>query len=102
MGKGMSDEVFFRRYGAFENQCVDDFLLRHGSTAKELKETIAFLVRHRELLRDAELERLEFQSRELLDKVMRLEGEKMLVEIRCFKEVLSLQKRLMEDGEQGD
>jgi len=94
MGRKTVGGDFVKRFEAFEKQSAEEFILRYGSTRKELKETIAFLIRHREMLRDTELERLEAESNKLLKIVRNLEVEMMLEEIRCFKEILSLQKKI--------
>ncbi len=65
--------------------------------AGELHETITFLIAHREQLLDEELERLEEESRHLIDSLGDINRQKLLVEIRCFKEILALQKRLIEE-----
>ena len=53
-------------------------------------------------MRDVELEKLEVQAQEVLDKLKELELEKMLEEIQCFKEILSLQKRLLKANSSPD
>jgi len=84
--KVMSDEEFFRKYKTYEDEA--------------LRETIAYLIEHRQKLRDKELVRLEKEADTLLKKLERIEQEQIVEEIKCFKEILSLQKRLIENGEQ--
>ena len=66
-------------------------------TVGELRETIEFLISHRERLRDEQLARLERESELLIGRIDRLEKQKLLAELDCFREVLSLQKRLIEE-----
>lgn len=95
----MSDEYFFRKYDNYENQTMKEFILKHSSTRKELEETISYLIQHREMLRDVELERLEAESEKLLRKLREIDTEIILEEIQCFKEILSLQKKLIEEND---
>ena len=57
----------------------------------ELREMIEFLIAHRKQLRDEELERLERESQHLIRSLADINRQKMLAEIRCFKEILALQ-----------
>lgn len=50
------------------------------------------------MLRDAELDRLEAESRKLLDKLNETALRKMLEEIKSFKDVVALQRRLLEEN----
>lgn len=97
--KKMTDEEFIRKYEANENQTTEDFIRKHSATQKELEEIISYLIQHREMMRDVELERLEAESKTLLDKLKKIEAEKMTEEIKCFKNVLALQKRLLEEND---
>jgi len=80
--KVVTDEEFFKRYETFEREA--------------LRETIAYLIENRQLLRDKEIARLEKESNTLLKKLEKIEQEQIIEELRCFKEALSLQKMLME------
>ena len=82
----MSDEEFFKKYETFEREA--------------LRETIAYLIEHRQKISDEELVRLEKEANTLLKKLEKIEQEQIVEEIKCFKEILSLQKRLIENGEQ--
>lgn len=53
----LSDEEFFKRYEAYEKQALEDFIKRYSSTEKELKETIAYLILHREMMRGDEIKK---------------------------------------------
>jgi hypothetical protein len=65
----ISDEEFFKKYEAYEKGSWEDFIKRYSSTEKELKETIAYLIRHREMMGEVELKKLEAEAQSLLDKL---------------------------------
>lgn len=46
----LPDEEFFKKDEAYERESVEDFIKRYSSTEKELKETIAYLIRHGEMV----------------------------------------------------
>ncbi len=48
----LSDEEFFKTYEAYEKESLEDFIRRYSSTEKELRETIAYLIHHREIMHD--------------------------------------------------
>ena len=52
------DDPFLHKYESFENESTEDFIKRHSRTQAELRETIDFLIRHRELVRDIELQKI--------------------------------------------
>lgn len=64
----------------------------------ELQEMIEFLIAHRERLRDEEIDRLEQESQHLIEGLGDINRRKLLAEIQCFKEILALQRRLIEDN----
>lgn len=96
--KAMSDEEFIRKYESFENQTAEDFLRQHGRTEEELRETISYLIQHREMMRDIELQKLEEESKKVIERLRDISKEKLIEEIRCFKEVLALQRRVIEEN----
>ena len=65
-------------------------------TVEELREVISFLIQQREALRDEELRELEQEARKTIAKLHDIDRKKLLEEITCFKDVLSLHKRLVE------
>ncbi len=89
----------FRRNEVYQNETVEDFIRRWNSTEKELRETIAYLVEHREALRDADLEKLESESAKLLERLKNIETQKILVESQSFKEILSLHKSFIQKND---
>lgn len=91
------DDEFFKKYEAHEQETTEDFLKKYSSTEREIRETIEYLIHHRELMRDVELERLEDQSKKLIEKLKRTKKKIILEEIECFKEILSLQKQLLQN-----
>ena len=92
----MTDKEFFNNYEAHEKDSLDDFIKRYSSTETELRETIAYLIDHRELLRDAELETLKAETENLIEKLKDTKRKELLEEIECFKDILALHKRLLQ------
>ena len=97
--KKLTDEEFFKKYETYENETTEDFIKRYSSTENELKETIDYLILHREMIRDVELDRLEEESQKLIEKLHDIDREKLLEEIKCFKDILALQKRLIQTND---
>ena len=58
-----------------------------------------FLIRHRELVRDIELQKLESESQKLLKRLREIDDRKLAAELQCFKDVLALQQHLSTNGE---
>ncbi len=77
-------------------ECTEEFLARFSHDEAELREAISHLIRHRELLRDCEIEMLEDQCEKLMERITKAKQRILLEELECFKEVLRLHKRLME------
>ena len=96
--KTPSDDPFPRIYESFENESTEDFIKRHSRTQAELRETIDFLIRHRELVRDIRLQKLESESQKLVKRLREIDHEKLVEELKCFKDVLGLQRHLSENG----
>ena len=95
----LSDDEFIKKYEAYEKESVEDFIKRSSSTEKELRDTIEYLIRHREMMRDVEIKKLESEAQRLLDKLKETNLKKLVEEIECFKDVLSLHKRLIEEND---
>ena len=53
--KEMTDEEFIKKYEASENQTTEDFIRKHSATQKELEEIISYLIQHREMMKDVEI-----------------------------------------------
>ena len=88
-------DEFLKTYDAYNDETTDDIIRRYSRTESEFRETIDHLIRRREMLRDAELEKLEAESDRLITALEELDREKLLEELRCFKEVLELHRRLV-------
>ena len=69
-------------------------------TASELRDMMDFLVAQRERLRDAEVKRLAKESRGLLARMEDLDRRKLAAELRCFRDLLALHKRSVEENGQ--
>lgn len=100
--KEMADEEFFRKYATYEKESAEDFIKRHDSTERELRDTIAYLIRHREMMRDVELKKLETEAEKLIEKLKDTKRKELLEEIECFKEILALHKRLIRKDDTRD
>ena len=93
------EDEFIKKYEAHNNETTEDFISRYSRTETEFKDTIEYLIRHREMLRDVELEKLEAESDKLIHALHDLDRERLLEELRCFKDIMSLQRRLVEGAE---
>ena len=89
---------FFNSRRGFNNETAEEFLRQFGNTQRELREAIAYLIEHREMIRDAELERLEQEARKLIEELKNIDQQKLVEEIECFKDILALQKRLIQNN----
>ena len=99
MADKSSDDPFPDKYESCESESTEDFIKRHSHTKAELRETIDFLIRHRELVRDIELQKLESESQRLLKRLRQIDHQKLVEELNCFKDVQALQRHLSEsDG----
>ena len=95
----MSDEGFTRRYETWEREAVEAFLARFERSSQELRDGIEYLIRERERLRDEAIAELEAASAKLITQLAGLDQQKLLEEIACFRDILALQKRLLENNE---
>lgn len=91
------DDDFIRKYEAYENESVDDFILRNSSSRQELESTVAFLTGHRQQLRDMHLEELHAERKFLEERLKEIEFETQNEEIACLKDILKWQKHLEDD-----
>lgn len=96
----MENDEFIKKYQAYENESTEDFIRRYSSTQAELRDIIAYLIRHREMMRDTELEKFEAEAEELIRKLSENKTDVLLEELSCFKDILALQKKLLEQNEQ--
>ena len=96
----MDDKEFFEQYRAHQNESIDDYIARHSATTTELRDTISFLIHHREMIRDVELEVLEGETSKLLDRLTELKRQILVEELTCFKDVLAFHKQLIRDNDQ--
>ena len=96
MGDG--DDEFWRRVEAYGNESTDDFIKRYSRTHDELRETIAYLIRHREMIKDLELKKLHAEAKQLISRLKNIDREQLIEELRCFKDILALQRRLIHDA----
>jgi len=82
---------------------IDNFINGLSSSESELREIISFLIEHRELEHDRELERLQAEADALLSKLKQNQMDRLQESITCFKDILALHKQLPEENdEQGD
>ena len=74
-----------------------EFLRELSSTGYELADMIEYLIQHRELIRDVELQKLEEDAQALLQNLETNKRKAVLEELRCFKDILALHRELIED-----
>lgn len=96
MRKPTGDEKFVRRYESFERDAVEAFLLNLDRSGQELRNGIEHLIREREKLRDEEIASLEAASAKVMKELAGFNQRKLLEELTCFRDVLALQRRLLE------
>jgi hypothetical protein len=92
----IDDDEFIRRYEAYEMEEAANHITRYCKTELELRSAVEFIIRNREMIRDAELSNLETKAQELLVKFNKLKEQKLLEEICCFKDVLALQRQFLQ------
>jgi len=97
--KALSDEGFSRRYETWEREAVEAFLAKFEQSSQELHDGIEHLIRERERLRDEAIAELEAASIELIQGLAGLNQSKLLEELACFRDILALQKRLLENND---
>jgi len=86
-----------RIYQAYEKEALDEFL-DLCMTEDQLKETIAYLIERRQELKDEEIKKLEQESQDLIRRLKQINQKKSIEEIKSFKDILALHKRLLENG----
>lgn len=79
------------RFGV-DRQAIDDLL----TTSADLREAIWLLIERRERMRDQESIRLDAESGQLLDKIDTIDRDKLVEELRCFRDVLAPHRELVE------
>ncbi len=80
------------RFGV-DRQAIDDLLT---TTSADLREAIWLLIERRERMRDQESIRLDAESGQLLDKIDTIDRDKLVEELRCFRDVLAPHRQLVE------
>lgn len=82
---------------------MDGIIAGYISTQAELRDVIGSLIRRRETMRDRELQHLKGESEALIAKLAANKNHMLLAELTCFKDILALQQKLIEDhGEPRD
>ena len=79
----MNDDDFMKKYEAYEREA--------------LRETIVYLIEHRERFRDMYIKKLEMIASHLLKRVQGIRKQQTVEELRCFRDVLALHHRLLEN-----
>lgn len=90
------DVRFAELYEHYDSLTTDELVDRYSATPQELSETITHLIAHRQAVRDMELEELAAREHELLRELRAVEVKRLLAELHCFKEIIALQKRLLD------
>jgi len=85
----------------YEGEGLPEFITEFNSTEYELRDIINYLIEHRELIRDEELEKLEHRAHRVMDKIKLAKKRKeLLAELQCFRDVLTLHKKMIEEYDQ--
>ncbi len=71
-----------------------------ADTTNDLRDVIAGLMERREEERDTELERLDQHATRLLRDLHDLDRQRLVEELKCFKDVLALHRRLRDHENQ--
>lgn len=95
----MDDNNFIKKYEAHQNESAEDFIRKYAATQAELRDIIAYLIQHREMMRDSELERMKGEAEALIAQLAENKNEMLLEELTCFKDILALQKTLIEEND---
>ena len=89
------EKDFLELYEINEKQTVEDLIKQRSFSESELIGTISHLISHRELMRDFELENLQIEADKFMEKLNGAKKKQLLEEIKCFKEIIALQKQLL-------
>ncbi len=102
----MTDEEFYRMYEAHmdEGEMKKDFLDVEKSLpvamGRDLQKIIDHFIELRQSLKDSELKKLEAKTEILLKKIKEIHYERLFEEIKCFKDIKYLHKKLIEKNDQ--
>lgn len=91
----LSDEEISTKLQELGQECAE-FVHWQATTQVELDELITHLMSRRQEVKAAQLKRLDLEAEELLNKLRAIETQKLIEEVRCFKEVLSFQQYLLQ------
>ena len=91
-----SDEEFARMYESFEKETLEDIVKKNNFSKNELDNTLHHLIINREKVLDFELNYIDEEAKNRVKHIDDVKKQKLLEEIRCFKEMISLQKHLNE------
>ena len=87
----------FQGSGIEDEDALNELL--HGAEGLgELRDVVGFLIEHRERMRDTEIERLARETAAVLERLGELRQEALLEELRSFKDILLLQRKLVEEN----
>ena len=91
---------FVAKYEAHQRQGAEDFLKEYASTEIELREMIDYLIHHRQLLRDAEIDELEAELETEIAKLKDTKLKILVEEISCLRDILALHKQRCQENDQ--
>lgn len=91
----MLDEDFIKKYEDYEKQTVEELIKKSNFSKTELAHTISHLIHHRESMKDYELEKLQYESEKFIEKIKESKRKQLLEEIKCFKDIIALEKQLL-------
>lgn len=94
----MGDEDYIASDAAPDRESIEAFLAGYISTQAELRDIIAFLIDRREAMRDSELATLRIEAEVLIAQLSANKNRMLIAELACFKDILALQQKLIEDN----
>lgn len=94
-----TDDRFLAKYEAHQRQASEDFLKEYASTELELREMIDYLIHHRQLLRDAEINELEGELQRYMEMLKKTKTKILLEEISCLRDILALHKQRCQEND---
>lgn len=92
-------EEFLRRAVEYDDDAFDEFL---KSLNGDVRETINYLIVHRQLLKEEAIDALKREADELQTKLQDITLRQSVEEIKHFRDVLRLHKRLVQEHGDAD
>jgi hypothetical protein len=97
----MTDKEFFKMYEAYEDEMAQDFLENSLPVIveKDFLEIIYGFIDLRHSIKDVELKKLKVEAGKKFKNLKETQFERICEEIKCFKDITSLHKKLIEKND---